>query len=115
MAFKEKTIKVPTHSGELVKHWISCPTAYHYSVGNDIFTENGYNRYACTCTERATSEYWRIDQLTNCAYESTGELKPKQLAFGVVSKVTYPTGKVERFTDYCCSKSCADRYRKEFC
>jgi len=115
MAFTEKTVQVPTRSGDKVKHWISCPIAYHFTQGNDIFTDSGYNRYTCTCKERANKEYWRMDQVSNCSYEATGEINVKQLMFGVVDKYTYPSGKVEKTTWYCCSKRCADNYRKEFC
>ena len=113
MAFKEKTIQVPTRSGDKVKHWASCPTAVHHSLGNDIFTSEGYNRYACTCRDKANAEYWRMDQVSNCAYESTGELNVKQLMFGVkLDGKDIWTGK--QSMAYCCSKNCADMYRKEF-
>ena len=61
MAFKEKTIQVPTRSGDKVKHWESCPTAVHHSLGNELFTSEGYNRYACTCKERAEQEYKKLN------------------------------------------------------
>ena len=97
MAFREKTKEQVLESGDKVKHWESCPI------------EDGF----CTCDDRANAEYWRMDQISNCAYEATGRLKPKQLMYGIVDKFEYGNGKVEKFNYYCCSKWCADRYRKE--
>ena len=97
MAFREKTKEQVLPSGDKVKHWESCPI------------ENG----TCTCTERADKEYWRMDQISNCSYEATGLLKPKQLMYGVVDRHELASGTVLKSTNYCCSKWCADRYREE--
>jgi len=99
MAFREKTKEQVLPSGDKVKHWESCP----------------FETASCTCRDRANKEYWRMDQVSNCSYEATGEINVKQLMYGVVDKITYPSGRVEKTTWYCCSKDCADRYRKEFC